>query len=433
MAQLVLHVAGLLFLVESQASDVADHLSHHGFLSKYIPSGSDSSKRSMSGYDKFTTPNLDRVKQGNGADPLSSHSSPAEPSPNMGADPFTIVDDKPALHPTAQVQDAIAFKAARGEPSIIMKDLNPPTIADREEKQGVQKLLTDASINSTALSAIGIGLLSLVTMLGVRLRRSLQPLTVPVSSGGLGHDMPMNTASALGDNVMEMNSPARKVNSSTVGWGQLPSQNALCSLPVAASAYTIPATRTAAPRWRRTIRHAVDLSPFEEEVVRSADQQYPLTLDNVEMILDELRPYLMSDGGNVRVSEIEGPVVRLQLEGACGDCPSSTMTMKMGLERRLMEAIPEIAEVVQVLPDVPDITEEAIDEVLDSVRPFLSVAGGAIDLVSLSGVGGIQPTIMLKLEGKSASLFSVKNEISQRIHRHFMTSGLRVEYDGDDN
>ena len=206
--------------------------------------------------------------------------------------------------------------------------------------------------------------------------------------------------------------------------------HALCCLAVAA-AYT---TKIAAPRWRRTTaRRAVDLSPFEEEVIRIADDQYPLTLDNVEMILDELRPYLMSDGGNVRVSGIEGPVVRLQLEGACGDCPSSTMTMKMGLERRLKEAIPEISEVVQVLPDAPDITEEAVDEVLDGVRPFLSVAGGSIDLVSVSGSGGIQPTVVLKLEGKSASLFSVKNEISQRIHRHFMASGLRVEWDGDNN
>ena len=208
--------------------------------------------------------------------------------------------------------------------------------------------------------------------------------------------------------------------------------HALCCLAVAA-AYTLPARKIAAPRWRRTARRAVDLSPFEEEVIRSADDQYPLTLDNVEMILDELRPYLMSDGGNVRVSGIEGPVVRLQLEGACGDCPSSTMTMKMGLERRLKEAIPEISEVVQVLPDAPDITEEAVDEVLDGVRPFLSVAGGSIDLVSVSGSGGIQPTVVLKLEGKSASLFSVKNEISQRIHRHFMASGLRVEWDGDNN
>ena len=72
--------------------------------------------------------------------------------------------------------------------------------------------------------------------------------------------------------------------------------HALCCLAVAA-AYTLP-TKIAAPRWRRTTaRRAVDLSPFEEEVIRSADDQYPLTLDNVEMIVDELRPYLMSDGG----------------------------------------------------------------------------------------------------------------------------------------
>lgn len=49
--------------------------------------------------------------------------------------------------------------------------------------------------------------------------------------------------------------------------------------------------------------------------------------------------------GNVVVSDIDGPVVKLELQGACGSCPSSTMTMKMGLERRLKEKIPEISEV----------------------------------------------------------------------------------------
>lgn len=74
-----------------------------------------------------------------------------------------------------------------------------------------------------------------------------------------------------------------------------------------------------------------------------------LTLDNVERTLDELRPYLMADGGNVEVVEIDGPVVKVRLQGACGSCPSSTMTLKMGIERKLREAIPEVAEVVQVL------------------------------------------------------------------------------------
>ncbi len=75
----------------------------------------------------------------------------------------------------------------------------------------------------------------------------------------------------------------------------------------------------------------------------------PLTSENVENVLEELRPYLMADGGNVSLVEIDGPIVKLRLEGACGSCPSSTMTLKMGIERRLKEFIPEVAEVDQVV------------------------------------------------------------------------------------
>ncbi|WP_290428464.1 NifU family protein [Thermocoleostomius sinensis] len=74
-----------------------------------------------------------------------------------------------------------------------------------------------------------------------------------------------------------------------------------------------------------------------------------LTSENVEKVLDELRPYLMSDGGNVELVELDGPIVKLRLQGACGSCPSSTMTLRMGIERKLRESIPEIAEVEQVL------------------------------------------------------------------------------------
>ncbi|MEO1427623.1 MAG: NifU family protein [Cyanobacteria bacterium J06632_19] len=74
-----------------------------------------------------------------------------------------------------------------------------------------------------------------------------------------------------------------------------------------------------------------------------------LTNENVETVLDELRPYLMSDGGNVELVELDGPIVKLRLQGACGSCPSSAMTLKMGIERRLREEIPEIAEVEQVV------------------------------------------------------------------------------------
>ena len=56
----------------------------------------------------------------------------------------------------------------------------------------------------------------------------------------------------------------------------------------------------------------------------------------------------MADGGNVEFVEMDGPVVKLRLNGACGSCPSSTTTMTMGIERRLKERIPEILEIEQV-------------------------------------------------------------------------------------
>lgn len=136
---------------------------------------------------------------------------------------------------------------------------------------------------------------------------------------------------------------------------------------------------------------------------------------------------IIETSGNVKLTEIDGPVVKLELEGACGSCPSSSMTMKMGLERKLKERIPEIAEVIQVLPNAPILSSEGVETVLDGVRPFLSIAGGKITLVEIRGIGGLQPTISLKMEGTSAALQSVKLEIMQRIQRHFMTS-LRIDW-----
>ena len=99
---------------------------------------------------------------------------------------------------------------------------------------------------------------------------------------------------------------------------------------------------------------STDTAPVDTAPVSAADAEAELdpralTLANVERALDELRPYLMADGGNVEVVEIDGPIVKVRLQGACGSCPSSTMTLKMGIERKLREAIPEVDEVVQVL------------------------------------------------------------------------------------
>ena len=91
------------------------------------------------------------------------------------------------------------------------------------------------------------------------------------------------------------------------------------------------------------------LRPLIRLSFRMSTETMALTLENVEKVLDELRPFLMADGGNVEVVELDGPIVKVRLQGACGSCPSSTMTLKMGIERKMRESIPEVSEVVQVL------------------------------------------------------------------------------------
>ena len=66
----------------------------------------------------------------------------------------------------------------------------------------------------------------------------------------------------------------------------------------------------------------------------------------IESALDQIRPYLEADGGNVKVLEVtEDMVLKLELLGACGSCPMSTMTLKAGVEQSVLRAIPEIKAV----------------------------------------------------------------------------------------
>ncbi|MGC8965731.1 MAG: NifU family protein [Caldimicrobium sp.] len=69
----------------------------------------------------------------------------------------------------------------------------------------------------------------------------------------------------------------------------------------------------------------------------------------VEKALEKVRPMLQADGGDVELVEVtpEG-VVKVRLQGACGSCPMSMMTLKMGIERYLKREVPEVTEVVAV-------------------------------------------------------------------------------------
>ena len=75
-----------------------------------------------------------------------------------------------------------------------------------------------------------------------------------------------------------------------------------------------------------------------------------LTVENVNAVLEEIRPYLIQDGGNVAVAGVdaEDMDILLELQGACGGCPSSSTTMKMGIERLLREKWPTLNEVIEV-------------------------------------------------------------------------------------
>jgi len=68
----------------------------------------------------------------------------------------------------------------------------------------------------------------------------------------------------------------------------------------------------------------------------------------VEEVLQTLRPALQMDGGDVEFVDMKEGIVMLRLMGACAGCPMSTMTLKMGIERRLKDAVPEVVSVEAV-------------------------------------------------------------------------------------
>ncbi|RLC00697.1 MAG: NifU family protein [Deltaproteobacteria bacterium] len=69
--------------------------------------------------------------------------------------------------------------------------------------------------------------------------------------------------------------------------------------------------------------------------------------EKVEKVLNEIRPMLIRDGGNVELVSIEAGVVKVRLQGACAGCPMSQMTLRNGIERVLKEKIPEVTAVEQ--------------------------------------------------------------------------------------
>lgn len=90
----------------------------------------------------------------------------------------------------------------------------------------------------------------------------------------------------------------------------------------------------------------VDPSALEARQPSAADSEVEKKIRDI--LENEIRPAVMMDGGDIELDRFEDGVVYLYMRGSCAGCPSSTMTLKMGIEARLRESVPEVAEVVSI-------------------------------------------------------------------------------------
>ncbi|XP_057516215.1 nifU-like protein 1, chloroplastic [Amaranthus tricolor] len=118
-----------------------------------------------------------------------------------------------------------------------------------------------------------------------------------------------------------------------------------------------------------------------------SSKQFELTVKNVDLVLEDVRPYLIADGGNVDVISVDDGVITLQLQGACESCPSSTTTMKMGIERVLKEKFGDsVKDIRQVNEEqVNETTVEAVNRHLDILRPAIKNYGGEVEVIAIKG------------------------------------------------
>ncbi len=149
------------------------------------------------------------------------------------------------------------------------------------------------------------------------------------------------------------------------------------------------------------------VSPFEmpqpAAVTTTKEEKISFTKENVDKVLEEVRPYLISDGGNVSVERVDEVTrnVYLKLEGACGSCPSSTVTMQMGIERVLKENFENLGQVLQIeeADNAPKkLSFEMVAVEVNRITPAIIAMGGSVEIVSVNGTTGI---VELRFKGAS--------------------------------
>ena len=179
---------------------------------------------------------------------------------------------------------------------------------------------------------------------------------------------------------------------------------AMASVSAAAATATVSPTSVTSPFEKDTdasASSATETSPPSGEAAKSSSPTTPqdFSLETVDKILDEIRPYLINDGGNVSVERVEPATkdVYLRLEGACGSCPSSTVTMQMGIERVLKEHYSDLGQVIQVTGDEdgsgePEgLTYEAVEQEVRRISQAIIAMGGVVRIQNVdTDTGAVQ-------------------------------------------
>jgi len=89
-------------------------------------------------------------------------------------------------------------------------------------------------------------------------------------------------------------------------------------------------------------------NPGETKPAESLIPSDDAILEHVKLIIEEVRPFIQSDGGDIELLKVEDHIVYVRLTGACVGCPSSMITLKQGVEARIREEIPEVESVEMV-------------------------------------------------------------------------------------
>ena len=175
----------------------------------------------------------------------------------------------------------------------------------------------------------------------------------------------------------------------------------------------------------------------EEEEEETKKRRPRLTKENVDDALEEIRPYVINDGGNIEVvgvSEEDG-VVAVRLLGACASCASSQATMKGGVESVLRKTFGEkqFKEVINVNGDVgqapPELTKDAVRDHLKSIQERVRGYGGVVKCLEVDGRKG---NVVLGFRGPKP-LAAATAQSLQKTFPFIKTASLKELDDDDDD